>query len=272
MIESGLRPGAAVRLRDPLKAMRAFSKDPECKTVVEGTRYKTLTALDIQRHYLALAEAQVDAAYMPPWAEKVCRQWRSILDRIDQGAPESVEKTLDWALKWAVFKNHVHSKGFSWAEMVNDQKAVPEDATPSGSGTIGNDNSPFNDLRKELFEIDMRFSQLGDRGIFNTLDGGGFLDHHIEDVNDMDGATKDSPKGSRAHLRGQCVRRFAGRKPNFACDWDGVYDLIKYQVLDLSDPFECKEKWKPLPPPKRDFFELSTRLRRTLSRALRTNG
>jgi len=55
---------------------------------------------------------------------------------------------------------------------------------------------------------------------------------------------------------------------NVMCDWDGVYDLNKNHVLDLSDPFECKEQWIPLPEARRHRFELSARRRRTLDLAI----
>ena len=40
---------------------------------------------------------------------------------------------------------------------------------------------PVVELKRELLEIDARFGQLGEEGIFAQLDRAGVLDHHLEE-------------------------------------------------------------------------------------------
>ena len=87
MIEAGLTPPAEVRPADPLEAMRTFAQDPTCSAQVDTATGGRISAIQLQRRYLELAESHAGDAFMPPWAEEVCRQWRSILDRLEQGAP-----------------------------------------------------------------------------------------------------------------------------------------------------------------------------------------
>jgi len=94
-IEAGLRPGDQVELLDALGTMRTFANDPTCKRVVPIATGEELSAVQIQRRYLQMAEAHIQDRFMPPWAGKVCGQWRAMLDRLENGAPASVASMLD---------------------------------------------------------------------------------------------------------------------------------------------------------------------------------
>lgn len=250
MIEAGLKPGNAVKLRSPLEAMRTFSRDPGCKKTVEGVNGRKLTALDIQNHYLAQAEALLGNSFMPSWAEEVTQRWRSTLDRLERGAPDSVITTLDWALKLAIFKDRVHRKGLLW-----DEIAHPGDKPSNGLNPAQDRHAAhrINSLRHELREIDMRFGQVGARGIFAVLEKAGCLDQGIVEPALIKKALKSPPRTSRARLRGKCVKRFAERRHSALCDWDKVFDLDNRRILDLSNPLEQKEHWKELPEVGEDF-------------------
>ena len=130
MIEAGLRPGGAVSLRDALQAMQCFAADPTCQTAVP-TAAGAMTAVQIQRHYLHLAESHLEAPFMPPWAGQVCAQWRSLLDRLEHGAPASVATTLDWAIKLCLFLNHTRHAGVNW------EPFTPATAGPTVSAKPG---------------------------------------------------------------------------------------------------------------------------------------
>src|SRR5262245_2729854 len=215
MVEAGLRPGFGARLRNPLQAMQTISSDPSCSATVEMAGGRRLTALEIQYHYLNLAEKNLCRAEMPPWAEEVCREWRRMLNRL-LDAPESVATTLDWAIKRALYEDYQRSRGVSWESLAHwshvltelrcaldatdqyVQPLTPEVILHSGSPVRNNvlRLTPFlrdhglswdsltsvMDVRKELFEIDTRFGQLGGAGIFSSLDNAGVLKHHIPGV------------------------------------------------------------------------------------------
>ena len=277
MVEAGLAPGDGVRLASPLDAMRAFANDPTCRATAQTYDGRYLTAVDIQRHYLNLATVHASESFMPPWAGDVCARWGAILDRVEEGAPFSVATTLDWATKHALFSERIEHRGFSWeclskwsSVVERAQKPGPdadEEEAPfapdvdhdAGSGLsqrvrrllLARREGPsrqelerFLSLRQELFEMDTRYGQLGDHGIFNVLDCAGVLDHAVPGVDNIPHAVNEPPATGRARIRGACVKRFAGEPDRYRCDWTGITDLRYWSRLDLSDPFEKEERWQ----------------------------
>ncbi len=276
LIEAGLCPGEAVALRSPLTAMRQFADDPTSTAVVRSMNGRALTALGIQHHYLALAEAHLHDACMPSWAEAVCRQWRSVLNRLEHN-PSTLVTVLDWPMKLALYKEQVRRYGFTWEALpdwtqlvVRVQQALERTECRERSITVElvcGSESPIADeakrltpfmhekgltwdgvrsflmLRQELCELDMRFGQLG-TGIFAMLDREGVLAHRLSGIENIELAVTTPPADGRARLRGAWVQRLAGERARYVCDWQGVWDRREGRVLDLSDPFATEEQWR----------------------------
>jgi len=279
MIEAGLRPGDAVALPAPLAAMQTFAGDPTCTATVASLSGNHLTALAIQRHYLTLAEAHAGDPFMPPWAAAVCEQWRAILQRLERG-PDAVTTTLDWAIKLALYKDRTRRRGFAWeslplwtrivdglmrglprvggrrprltvdqvldprgpvAEEVNQLRPFMQD-----HGLSWNCLRPFLELRQELFEVDIRFGQLGDAGIFTRLDAAGALAHRVAGADNIEHAMTNPPDVPRARRRGELVRQLSGNDDRYTCDWQGIWDA-QGRMIDLSDPFGEAAEWTPCP-------------------------
>ena len=230
MVDGGLRPGSDVALDSPVVAMRTFARDPYCRATALLKDGRSCRALDIQRHYLALAETHLEAEFMPPWANQVCQSWREILDRLDQGAPESVAFTLDWAIKYALYRDRSRRRGLDLE--------CPDPGTAARKS---------NALREELFELDLRFGQLGDRGVFTRLDQAGVLQHRFPGVDNIEHAIAHPPNLGRAWARGRAVGRLSRQATHASCDWQGVWDHQTKRFLDLTDPFSQTERWKAIP-------------------------
>src|SRR5262245_44965254 len=113
LCDAGLTPGEGVTLDAPVEAMRAFARDPTCRCAVGTSRNGTITAVAIQRHYLEQVEAHLGDPFVPPWAGEVCRAWRAVLDALETH-PASLSTTLDWAIKHALYTQHLGRRGFSW--------------------------------------------------------------------------------------------------------------------------------------------------------------
>jgi len=209
--------------------MRQFVLDPACKATARMESGEELTAISIQRQYLGLAEAHARDSFMPPWAEEVCRQWRAILDRLEQGAPESVAGILDWAMKYA-------STGTTCVGRVGLGCGTPAagDAAHRGvaAGTV-RDRNPLRSTRREGHLLPTRT-----RGV---------LQHQFPGVDNIEHAMHNPPAIGRANLRGRVIQRLHGQDGRYACDWTGVWDLKEATMLDLSDPFEAAEHWKAAP-------------------------
>ncbi len=278
MIDRGIGPGAGVKMRSPIQALHSIVSDPSCKTIVRMSDGRDLSALDIQRHYLHEAEKHLKD--LPSWAKKVCTEWRRILDRLEQ-KPESLCKSLDWAIKYPIYRNYAAKKGINWSdfpawnhiikkiradlrlsehkgkatvELVLDKEKKPspiprtiDQLTPYlARHSLSWDNfRPFVDLMKELFELEIRFGQLGGAGLFNSLDRAGVLDHRAPGVGKIDRAIVYPPKSTRACLRGKMVRMHANH-PGYHCTWDSIIDSKGKRQLDLSDPFVRQVEWQKL--------------------------
>ena len=92
-------------------------------------------------------------------------------------------------------------------------------------------------LRQEMFEIDTRFGELGERSLFQALDRAGTLGHRMDGVEDIENAVCHPPPTGRARVRGEMIRRLAGRNGGYRCSWNLICDGAGRPVLDLSDPF-----------------------------------
>ncbi len=296
MCDAGLRPGEAVALRDPVAAMHRFALDPTCRATAETKRGEQLSAIAIQRHYLAHAEAHVGQPWMPDWAPEVCERWRAVLDCLE-GGWESAATTLDWAIKLGMYRDHVRRRGVTWeslaawtpivekldaacqralgrerhvtAALVRDHPGPIEAAktrlTPAleRAGLDWRGLIPFLTLRDELFEIDMRFGQLGGDGIFTRLDQARTLTHRVPGIGSVRRAMTSPPDVPRARVRGRLVRTLARQPGRYSCGWEAVWDHRKRLCVDLGDPFTADPPWKPWPErPRHGLLGLAVDLER----------
>jgi proteasome accessory factor A len=286
MADAGLEPGKAVQLADPLEALRTVANDVTCKKPLKMKDGSRRTAIEVQREYLKVAEANLGAAIMPEWAGEVCRKWREILDRLEGGAL-AVEKTLDWAIKLALYERHARGWGIKWAELGfwsefigRCYEALGARRGRGGGVSLGQAIEPgqrvakelvvlapmleargldWDDLRallrsrEEFFAIDTRFGQIGAKGIFESLATAGVLEHHVQGVDRIEEAMAEPPAVGRARIRGEVIKRLAGSAKAQA-DWANVVNFHDGQALDLSDPFAREEVWEPL-----DQYEIRER-------------
>ncbi len=281
MAEAGLCPGKDVQLLAPLEALRAVAGDPTCKKQLRVKGSPGMTAIEIQRHYLAMAEAHLSESFMPAWAPAICAQWRRVLDLLATG-PCAVAKVLDWAMKLSLYASHASRRGLNWDRLPFWSDAIDR---MRGALELPSDGEPFQldlaiglltripavvaeleallrqkglqwdelrqvlALRAEFLEIDMRFGQLGPRGVFTMLDNAGILDHRVSGIDNIEHAMLNPPSTGRARLRGAVVKRVAGDKEgDWYCDWQRIFSQKHGRLLDLSDPFAQAETWFDAPP------------------------
>lgn len=278
LIEADVRPGRGVRLRSPVEAMQAFASDPTCRVEVQAEDGRMLSAIAIQRHYLAQVEAHLGADFLPPWAAEVCRVWGSTLDELTEG-PDGVAAKLDWAIKLTLFRRHVARRGFDWATLprwtavadgladvvigsgrreptitAEEALALGNRVAPATMHRLGAELAahglawgglrPFLDLKHELCEIDTRYAQVGASGIFQALERAGVLEDDGPGVGEIASALETPPAVGRARVRGETIRALARRQGAIA-DWHGVWDKRRKRMLDLGDPFVEVAEWRP---------------------------
>jgi proteasome accessory factor A len=278
MIEAGLKPGSGFELKAPLAALRVIAADTRCQSRVRLEDGSEANALQIQHHYLSLAESHLGDPFMPLWAEQVCARWKQTLDLLGE-SPERARKMLDWPMKQALYAHYAGSRGMEWETLGRWNHVVGRLKTaldrtrrrcPLCPDSILGPNSPileevaqltpyvresglrwdelemFLQLRRELLEIDTRFGQLGEKGVFHALDAAGFLEHHMDGVDNIEHAVAHPPAAGRAKVRGEFVRRAAGIGNRYHCDWSAAFDMVNKLCLDLSNPFATEERWVPM--------------------------
>jgi Pup-ligase protein len=277
LIDAGVEPGGAVKLRSPVEAMRAIAGDPECKASIVLANGSRSSAIAVQRHYLEVAEDHIGKLAAEPWAAEVCREWRHTLDVLETN-PESLSTSLDWALKRRIFERRLGKRGMTWESVARWNpfierlsaafKQTPAASEPFTAGLLLGSESPVRDLvrvltpalaprgldwrgledflalRAELCETDMRFGQLQGQSIFSSLDRAGLLTHHVTGVDRIEDAIINPPPYGRARVRGEVIARLGGGGRRHFCDWEGVWDRANARFLDLSDPFSTDERWR----------------------------
>jgi len=266
MVEGRLDPGLNVRLKSPIEAMHILNTDPSGCVPLPLADGGEMTALAIQRHYLELAEAHLRHDCMPAWTPELCRCWRETLDLLERG-PDAVSRMLDWSIKHALYHDRIRRRGLSpehmkfWNQVLAKFKVhwdadigalttlTPErilgakqvqsefETRRRELGLSWEDAPEVLQLRAELCELEMRFSRLGPKGLFNALDHGAHLDHTLPNISDssIERAIDAPPARGRAGVRGRLIREYHGQG-RCSADWAGVSDLAGRHI-DLSDPF-----------------------------------
>jgi proteasome accessory factor A len=218
LADAGLKPGSAIQLADPLQALQSVARDVTCKKPLAMADGRSMTAIEIQRHYLEQVEAHLSNGVLPEWAAEVCERWCFILDDLD-GDQSSAEKMLDWRIKQALYANYAKGLGIDWDDLPTLNQAIEQmasapssrsgrrktqklDSAVEASKQLPNETSElephpqsprvhWTDLgavmscREKFFEIDTRFGQLGPKGIFHTLDQAGVLNHRVSGVDNI---------------------------------------------------------------------------------------
>ena len=91
----------------------------------------------------------------------------------------------------------------------------------------------------------MRYSHVGDDGIFAALDARGALRHRVVSEIEIRLAMRQAPTDTRAWRRGQAIAELASAGGIGRCDWTMVCDARRR--LDLRDPFRTDVEWSPVP-------------------------
>jgi proteasome accessory factor A len=274
-VAAGATPGDAVRLEDPLAAINTFARDPGAAARLAGGG--SITALEIQHRYVDQVEARLDAPGMPPWAESACRQWRELLDllaedpeslvgRLDWPTKRALYRAhcarrgFQWqglarwglALRALLPPSPAARRGDGAGQAPGQAPRTPRlehllrargrtrariADTLARHGLSLHDLPGFVALRDELFELDIRFGEVGPDSLFGALERQGVIAPGTLDAGAVARAMAEPPPGGRAALRAAWIRHLHPQRADHACSWTGIRHLPTNGWLDLSDPF-----------------------------------
>lgn len=292
-IDAGATVGADLGLWSPVRALRTIASDPTLSAKVRLSNARRMTALEIQRKYLADVQRALTDGLLPDWAPEVCRLWKQTLDDLHARGTWSA-RALDWKIKRGVFERFLGSPD-AWEEhgrrcvvwrtvcrrltravsSRNDEGSsrplregpvgmesiddllipLEEDSTVvvelsqylQGLGLTWSDLREFDQRQRRLFELDLRFGQLDDRGIYAQLEREGCLEPSPITQEAILRAVTHPPSGGRAMARGDVIRHLhaAGTSRDFAAEWTQVVDLRGGRYVDLRDPLgPTTVEWK----------------------------
>ncbi|MCI9887641.1 proteasome accessory factor PafA2 [Micrococcales bacterium 31B] len=196
---------ASLRLAEPVEDMHRVSHDTSLTrelVCADGTR---LTALDIQRRYLAAARDFVGPRPDRDTAE-VLHYWAEVLDGLAVD-PLRCAGLVEWVAKYRLLNGLREKHDLPWSA-------------------------------PQLAMIDVQFSDLRrEKSLYQRLRAKGSIVELIADA-DAARAKTTPPESTRAYLRGHAIERF--RDEVTAASWDSlIFDLGADQPLQrilLDDP------------------------------------
>jgi len=187
LVEDGvLRPDLA--LEDPVRAIKEISHDPTCRRKVRLKRGPEVTAVELQREYLACALEYYATAEQSPQVSDLLERWQSVLDRLAED-PRACARELDWVIKQELITSYRTRKDIGFA-----------------------------DHRLSLLDLQYHDLRL-DKGLYYTLEREGYVDRLLSDAEILQAMTQP-PTDTRAFFRGMCLQKFPDQ--TYGASWSSI--------------------------------------------------
>ncbi|MHA7262270.1 Pup--protein ligase [Arthrobacter sp. TMN-37] len=201
------------RLENPIRSIREISHDLSGRQLLKLANGRSITALDMQREYLARASAFVEThgahhAHVPA----ILGLWARTLDAIDTGDTSSIDREVDWAIKKKLVDRYMERNGVD----LDSARVSQLDLT-------------YHDISRS-------------RGLFFLLQARGEALRVVDDVVVKD-AVDTPPQTTRARLRGEFVRRAKEANRDYTVDWVHLKlnDRAQQTIL-CKDPFKSVDE------------------------------
>ncbi|WP_104164993.1 Pup--protein ligase [Arthrobacter sp. SX1312] len=196
------------RLENPIRSIREISHDLTGRQLLKLANGRHMTALEMQREYLAKATAFVeqDGAHNQH-VPAILDLWERVLDAVETGNTARIDREVDWAIKKKLIDRYLARSG----DDLDSAKAAQLDLT-------------YHDISRT-------------RGLFFLLQARGEAARVVEET-----AVKEAvdvpPQTTRARLRGEFVRRAKEANRDYTVDWVHLKlnDRAQQTIL-CKDPF-----------------------------------
>lgn len=210
MIEDPMTVLRDLTLENPIRAIRDISHDLTCRRKVRLASGRELSALDIQRELLDRALRFADQRGFTPEELRALEMWEHCIVALEND-PMKLDREIDWVIKYRLI------------EEFRSRHALALD-----------------DPRVQM--LDLQYHDINrERGVFHKLAKHGRVERLCDD-RAIDDAMEIAPRTTRAHLRGQFIRRAKEKKRDFTVDWVHLKlnDLQQRTVL-CKDPFRSQD-------------------------------
>ena len=198
-------------LENPIRAIRDISHDITCRRKVRLASGRELSALDVQREYLARAMKYADTRGFTDLEQRALEMWEHCISTIEND-PLKLATEVDWVIKHNII------------EAFRSRHSLDLD-----------------DARVAL--LDLQYHDIRrDRGIFYRLQARGLVDR-ICDEADVENALSQPPQTTRAKLRGDFIKQAKLRKRDYTVDWVHLKlnDQAQRTVI-CKDPFKSRDE------------------------------
>lgn len=175
-----------------MAAYRQVSRDLTCRQPIRLKDGRSITPIDLQREYLALAHRYYRDREAEPWVRDVLARWERTLDRLAED-PMTLARELDWVIKRQLLENYIAKHGLDWS-----------------------------DSRVQMIDLQYHDIRPG-KGLYYKLEEAEAVERIVTD-DEISKAIYDPPKDTRAYFRGMCLQRYADEI--VSASWDSViFDL-----------------------------------------------
>jgi proteasome accessory factor A len=187
MIEDGAVK-KSLSLRDPVRAIKEVSHDPSCRRTIALENGQKLSAVEIQREYLEMAQKYASSRSADESTRDVLARWEHVLGCLARD-PMELDAQIDWVIKRALIEGFMQRKSLDW-------------------------DAP------QVQMLDLQYHDLRpDKGLYYMLERQGRAERVVSDPEILAAITRP-PEDTRAYFRGECLRRYGSAV--FGVNWDSI--------------------------------------------------
>jgi Pup amidohydrolase len=193
--------GNDLAMEEPVEALQAISHDPSLTHLVRLRDGRRMTAIEVQRCYLDLAEKFVDErGDVDDQTRDVLGKWAEVLDDLAVDPMRCADR-LDWPAKLRLLEGYRSRDGLGWGD-------------------------------SRLHLVDLQYSDVRpEKGLYNRLVARGSMQRLLTD-DEVARAMAVPPTDTRAYFRGECLRRYPAQVA--AASWDSVvFDLGRENLVRI---------------------------------------
>lgn len=189
----------------PVKALHSISHDLSCRRPITLADERTATPVELQWHYLDLAQKYCEDGRAPEWGSDVVATWERLLAGVEED-PMKLDGVVDWVTKYRLLQRYAERDGLSWD--ADKLKLI---------------DVQYHDVRQ-------------DKGLYNRLTSGGRTERLV-DEDEVARAVTHPPEDTRAYFRGRCLEKYQDQVA--AAGWDSIiFDVGRetLQRVPMMDP------------------------------------
>ena len=206
LIERGHCP-RNLALADSVQAIKNISRDKSLQWIVELDSGDTISAIDLQREYLLLAQKILKG--QDDDTDWILIEWESVLNDLEQDWL-SVRDRVDWAAKKWLLETFVEDEGVDW-------------------------NDPW------LESLDLEYHNIHPtRGLYSELERQGQM-RQVVTREQIDAAIRNSPDSTRARARTNVMRYLFQNQMPCIVDWHQIF-FTHEEPFEMKDPFYTYEE------------------------------